>query len=89
MTELETRLVQALDGLSQQLEGLEHRLQTMTRNYQILSGQMQDLTAQLAHTGTQHNDLMQRLDDMQSAQTGLEQSLSVLQAQLQGSSGKR
>ncbi len=81
MTELETRLVQVLQRLSQQVEGLEKRLADMTGNYQVLSKRMDSLSVLLADTGTMHNSLMTRLDDMERDQHHLETQLKVWQTQ--------
>jgi chaperonin cofactor prefoldin len=88
MTELETRLVQVLQHLSQQVEGLEKRLTDMTGNYQVLSKRMDSLSALLADTGTMHNRLMTRLDDMERDQHHLETQLKAWQTQWSAESGK-
>lgn len=86
MTELETRLVQVLQRLSQQVEGLESRLTDMTGNYQHLSKQMDRLSTGLADTGKLHNSLMARLDDMAREQSRLETQLKNWQTQWNASS---
>jgi chromosome segregation ATPase len=88
MTELETRLVKALDTLSGYVEDVEKRLDGMTRNYQLLSRQMKVLSEQLRSTEDAHSRLMQSLEIERQDQQRLEAQLTALQKQLSASSGK-
>jgi uncharacterized protein involved in exopolysaccharide biosynthesis len=82
MTELESRLVKALDTLSGYVDGLEKRLDGMTRNYQLLSKQMEALSEQLRSTENAHSLLMQGLEIERQDQQRLEAQLTALQDQL-------
>jgi prefoldin subunit 5 len=88
MTELENRLVKALDTLSGYVEGLEKRLEGMTKNYQVLSRRMQGLSEQLEAIGNAHSLLMQGLETERHDQQRLEAQLTALQKQLSASSSK-
>ncbi len=79
MTELETKLLNALTGLTKHVESLESRLQGMTKNYGILSKGLEALEKQVLGTGEMHRILTSQLESSQSSQTVLLQQLDMLQ----------
>jgi predicted nucleic acid-binding Zn-ribbon protein len=72
MTELETRLLKALEGLSE-------RLELMTKNYRLLSDRTKSLSERLERNENQMKILTSRLGSMTTEQHELLERLESLQ----------
>ncbi|WP_312283812.1 hypothetical protein [Candidatus Igneacidithiobacillus taiwanensis] len=82
MTEIETRLMTALDALSEQLQQTTKRLETMTRNYEALSKRMQSLETSINSYRNSNQSMIEKWNEQQASQSALEQQLKRLREQL-------
>lgn len=82
MSEIEQRLLEALNALSEHVEGLEGRLSTMTENYRILSRQIEGISKRINQSESANWSLLEQLRSLQEQQSSLIEPLEQLQKQL-------
>ncbi len=82
MTEIETRLMQALDALSEQLQQTTKRLESMTKNYGILVQRIESLESAINSYANSNQRMIEKWTEQQASQSALEQQLQRLREQL-------
>lgn len=81
MSEIEQRLLEVLNALSEHVEGLEGRLSTMTENYRILSRQIEGLSKRIEQSESANWSLLEQLRSLQEQQSSLVEPLEGFEVQ--------